>query len=488
MGGNYFYSQLTEAKDGNLIPLCKNSVTGQEIALHSKYNPLREAEGFAAQIDESCLFFVILGIAGGYHIEKILEKNEKCRILAVEDSESSLAFLMKLPLVKKLSKQKRIYFTDIYHLKEMLLTHYKPAIHGNLTILPLRQWESVFSQEACQCKEAITQAIKLLAADFSVQSHFGKIWQKNIISNLSLAEKAKSFDEVCKKTDKMKTAAIIAAGPSLDNNIALLKKKRDSYYIIATDTAYSALTKQNIISDAVVSIDGQQVSHEHYMENLSQKTIFFFDLCANAASVRRAFSITKNIILTESGHPLAQYASLYTGKRTFPHLEAGSGTVTIAAASLAKKIGFKNIEFFGADFSYSGGRAYCKGTYLESQFCIKSNRLETAEKASTALIYRTPVIKKDDGKITTEILEAYRLSLSDYMNKKEVSENTDICKFNLNDFKSRYCNDLRSTFKSENEYDENTYAFTTLLPLCAKLGKDSCFLAYLKTLRYTERV
>ena len=55
------YTALTKAKDGTMVPLCNGSF------LHSQYNPMREAEQFAAQFNDTS-FFVVLGIGGGYHI------------------------------------------------------------------------------------------------------------------------------------------------------------------------------------------------------------------------------------------------------------------------------------------------------------------------------------------------------------------------------------------------------------------------------------
>ena len=490
MNEKIFYSQIIKAKDGNLIPLCKNAETGQESSLHSKYNPIREAGGFAEAADESCNFFIVLGLAGGYHIEKLLEKVHEAKIFAIENTDSDIDFLMRIPLVKKLSSDKRVIISDSAHIEENLLSYYKPAIHGNITILSLRQWESLFSENASRIREKINATIKLLAADYSVQSHFGKIWQKNILSNLSLAEKTLPFQEIKNLADTTKTAAIIAAGPSLNESIKKLKEGK--YFIIATDTAFSALSKQGIQSDAVVSIDGQQVSHQHYMEKFTDKTIFVFDLCANATSVRKAVQNSKKVLLAETGHPLAQYAALYTGKRSFVHLDAGSGTVTIAAASLAKKLGFARVEFFGADFSYINGIPYARGTYFESQFYSRANRFLTAEQYYTAIMYRTETIRLTENKISTEILQAYKKSLEEFTEnsaeKIDYKDGEQNEKFSLKGFKSQYCKDLKSTFRSEHDFDENSYAFTTLLPLCAKLGKNSAFLAYLKTLRYTESI
>ncbi|MCR4823188.1 MAG: DUF115 domain-containing protein [Treponema sp.] len=487
MSSDFCYSQIIEAKDLNLIPLCKNKVTGQEVSLHSKYNPIREAESFAGQTDDSCRFFVILGLAAGYHIEKILEKNPQSKIFVVERSRTEIEFLSEIPSVKKLLKNKRVMISELDKIGENLLLFYKPALHGNLTILSLRQWENIFQEEAKKARESIIEGIKLLSADYSVQCHFGKIWQKNIISNLSLAEKTKSFEEIVKNIDKKKKAAVIAAGPSLDKDLEILKTDQD-YFIIATDTAFSALRERGIFCHAVVSIDAQIFSHEHYMNPLPEETLYVFDLCANSASVRKALKASENVILTESGHPLAQYASLYTGKRAFLHLESGSGTVTIAAASLAKKMGFSKIDFFGADFAYFDGKPYCLGTYLEKQFYSSSRRFRSGDQAYTKLMFRTALIKISENKCTTEILQAYKNSLADFMKKNPEKDEIQKSKFNYEDFKKQYSADLKKTFKSPKDYDEDSYIVTTLLPLCAKMGNASPFLAYLKTLSYTERV
>lgn len=490
--GNFFYSKIIEAKDSNRIPVCQNA-TGQEVTLHSKYNPVREAEGFAANADETSLFFVILGLAGGYHIQKLLEKKLKAHILVVEISQKAIEFLSEIPCVKTLAADKRVTLTSLENLEENILTKYKPAVHGNLTIISLRQWENIFQTEAELARGKIQQAVKLLASDYSVQSHFGKIWQKNILTNLSIAEKTLNFEDVRKTirpVARNKTAVIIAAGPSLNEKIRILRDKRDKYFIIATDTAFSALAKQKIECDAVVSIDGQMVSHQHFMEKLGSNILCVFDLCANSASVRKTVEKSGNVLMAETGHPLAQYASYFSGAQNFLHLEAGSGTVTIAAASLAKSLGFEKIEFFGADFSYIGGLPYARGTYLESQFHSTSTKLSPAEKSYTALMYRTEVIKLSDDRITTEILAAYKNSLDDFLEKKQKTPETgnNPGRFILKDFKCKYCKDLSNTFKSVDDIDTDSFAFTTLLPLIAKLGKNSAFLAYLNTLRYTERV
>ena len=48
-------------------------------------------------------------------------------------------------------------------------------------------WIQENKENIPQIKNDLSLALKKISADFSVQSHFGKIWQHNIFSNLKLS-------------------------------------------------------------------------------------------------------------------------------------------------------------------------------------------------------------------------------------------------------------------------------------------------------------
>lgn len=65
-------------------------------------------------------------------------------------------------------------------------------------------------------------------------------------------------DIVCKKEFEGMPAILIAAGPSLDNNIEKLKQIKDSVFIMAVDTALNTVLKHDIIPDMTISVDGHK--------------------------------------------------------------------------------------------------------------------------------------------------------------------------------------------------------------------------------------
>ena len=476
------YKTLLAARNGSLIPVFQDGK-----AMHSLYNPEREAESFIPAVTMEYPFFFVEGLGGGYHIRALLNRYPASQIIVVEADETAITFVRSIPCVSSVLSDTRVHLFTPETLSGKLKQLYIPALHGDLQILCQRVW----AEENKDCGEAIQAVLHHdlaeISADYSVQCHFGAVWQRNILLNLRLAAKAQQFCHF--PTER--TAAIIAAGPTFDTSVADLIRHRSTYYIIATDTAYRSLVSYGITADAVVSLDGQQVSLYHFTGTTGSSPLFIFDLCANPDAVRHAADAGRSFIFTSSGHPLASYAG------DFPFLEAGAGTVTIAAADFARKAGFSSIAFFGADFSYSKGKPYTKGTYLDTLYACCSNRLSPVEKKFCTLMFRTELIPAEKkGSFTTAVLSSYRETLEVWKNKTAAAATgTFSFSFSKNDFFCRIRNDFNQMQSSP---DRANPLLPALLPLISSIryhdsttGKSHTFqellkLAYSKTVRYTE--
>lgn len=485
---NCSYTKIIRSKSGLKIPL-KN-----EIPLNSKYAPEKEALAFAEQFDYEKTFFIIAGICGGYHLDSLLKKNPARKIIAVESSDSDIGFLRQIPCVEKLEKDGRVVFATVKTLKAEILNNYLPAFYGNLTAAGLRSWKDCFPQSWEKVKNTVDDAVKDIQRDFSVQARFAKVWTHNIFSNLQIFEKAATFSELKNLYAEKKTAAVIAAGPTLDKSIEKLKNAREKYIIIATDTAFSVLLKRGIFPEICVSVDAQMISENHFFNAAKTrgKTIFAFDLSGNSSAVRSVAKQKLPFFFFETGHPLSKAASLFDGKKHFLSLDAGSGTVTVAAYNLAQKIGFSKIELFGADFAYSGGKPYCKGTYLDELYAKDQNRLNPVESAFSKLMYRTELIQTDAQKFTTEVLTGYKKSLEALQNSFQQEEkNAEKSEFNPEEFKS-FLKENLNRLSGDFETDKKNSSFWAILPLAAFYGRfypaqNAFELARQKTLGYTDK-
>lgn len=423
------YAEIKTAKDASPVPVFSNGHPA-----HSLYNPIREAEKCVSTLSAACNFFVLIGLGAGYAAEIILRKNKNAKIIAVEESTCDIEFLKKIPRVQKLLSENisRIFLVPTEKLFDEVKKKYLPAVYGDMEISVLQSWAYENQNGLENARAVLKNALKDIAADYSVQSHFGKIWQRNIINNFKFLSEA----ETSKNTRQMnvpasahdlhlpteKIAFVAAAGPTLDDAIDILRQNRKNYFIISTDTAYSALCACGISSDVVVSIDAQNVSHNHFMLHGKKRPLFVLDASCPVCISQKCAN-DGEILLVCGGHPLAQYYARYTKNMT--QLFSGTGTVTIAAVDFALKAGFTRIEVAGADFAYVNGKSYAHGTYLDALYYANASRIHTVETQYDTLLFRTPLVKKNDdvrGNIaTTSVLESYRKSFEKFLSSVDMN-------------------------------------------------------------------
>lgn len=407
------YKKIEIAKNGTEIPILQN-----DKSVESKYNPQKEAEIIINNIKnepKNYDFFLVLGIASGSLIEQILINFPQAKIIGVEFNQIDIDFLLKIKKVKQLYENENIIFSDIKNLQINLIKNYLPAKYGDLKIIELFGWSLEQKENIIFINNEIKNALKIISSDFSVQAHFGKIWQKNILNNLKILSK-NCNKKININFDTKKTAVIIGAGPSLDFTLQNILKKRDDFFIISTDTAFSTLQKNKIIADVVFSIDGQMISVNHFFMNnlIFNKTLFLFDFCANFSCVNNVKNQKYKFSFFQSGHPFVKFASNFNDF-DFPLINTGSGTVTICALDFAIKSGFTKILVLGADFCYQNGKPYAKGTYFDSLYFCDSNKINTTEHKFSKLMFRTPLIKIDEKKKTTTVLCSYKDSFENYL-------------------------------------------------------------------------
>ncbi|MGN0730087.1 6-hydroxymethylpterin diphosphokinase MptE-like protein [Treponema sp.] len=491
------YSDNTvTAKNGSVVPLFKN---GKPSA--SKYNPDAEQIFFESE-PEGCV--VVAGIAGGFHIEKILNKENVSLVIAVEADNESLEFCRQFPAVKKLEECKKVVMCENKTLKKILCTRYFPALYKNLTLVFNRAWKNENAETAQETASIVKDSAEQILFDYSTQAHFGKIWNRNILLNLKFISdhfEAKNFFAFpVSSSETKKTAAIIAAGPTLDNSIEEIRN--GNFFIVSTDTAFGTLVKHGIIPNAVISIDSQHISSEHFLcgQNKSD-TAFIFDLSANPEFARHAFQSGKRIQFCPGRHPLS---SLATKELGIPEINSGAGTVTIAAADWAKNCGFSKLKFFGADFSYYRGKAYAKGTYLESQFMSNSSRLFPLEEKYCALMFRTELEKIPEKKeaYTSDVLKKYKASLQEwaeancfsikdgiYISDRKVPQQPLQKKFIYSEFISSFLDEMKTLMENpEPDIILQSNTGRAILPVLAFFKNSTLFerlkLAYKQALRY----
>jgi hypothetical protein len=398
--------KFIESRSGLSIPALVDSA-GAAHPLHSLVDPRREGKRLAATLGSEG-FIVIFGLGGAFHVEAALERPETACVTVIDFDIHGVAELLKSRDYIGIFNDPRFRLLvdpGAEALRSHLLERYRPAVCGGIAVLPLRTrtdlGQPLFNDAALHIKSAI----EAVSADYSVQAHFGKRWFSNIIRNLSRAER------ILPALPPIRSAAICAAGPSLDGALPLLKEKKDRPFIIAVDTALPSLLGAGLEPDAVVSIDCQHISYYHFMAGLPGRALLFLDL----ASPPLVASRSEAPYFFSGGHPLTRYLSRRW--RPIPELDTSGANVAYAALSLAEYLGARTIELYGADFSYPEGVAYARGSYIRALFENRHTRIDPLESLHSAFLYRTPLSRQGgegaSWRYETKALTMYRERLEE---------------------------------------------------------------------------
>lgn len=397
---------METSRSGKWVPVLKHE--GRNYYLHSRFDPEKEGNRFLEMYPGGGCF-IFLGLGGGYHIQPFLKRHDISLILIVDKDLTLFKDLLSSMDLRELIFDKRVRFLIDYTPEEMerfLLSEYIPGLSGNLQTVMLRQRLQINQDYFQEISDAVRTTINIIADDFTVQTYFGKKWFTNILANLPKSEASIA------RLKPVKKAIVTAAGPSLEDQIHLIKKQKESAYLIATDTSLPVLLKFDITPDVVVSIDCQDISYHHFIQGYPREVPLVLDLASPPDLTR----YSDNTVFISSSHPLSQYINAHF--RHFPFIDISGGNVAHAAISLGNELGAKEIYLYGADFSYPEGKAYSRGTYVYPYFMTKEDRFSSLESQMFSFMLRNINIEKekvdDYFRYTTKPMISYKNRLEEF--------------------------------------------------------------------------
>jgi hypothetical protein len=396
--------KFLESRSGEVIPALVDR-SGAAHALHSMIDPVREAQRLVATLHDGNSrtaesFVVFLGLGAAFAPAAALNSSDTSHVVVIDYDINGIAELLCSREYITLLQDPR--FTLLIDpppdlIESVILELYKPALCGGIRVLPIRTRTELDKQHFGAAGDAIQRTIEKVSSDYSVQAYFGMRWFANIIRNLGAARLQN------RSAPPIREAAICAAGPSLDDQIPLLREQKEQrdLFVISADTALPALLHRDFRPDAVVSIDCQHISYYHFMGTDCAGIPLFLDI----ASPPMLSEFSGYPFFFSGGHPLATYISQQW--RPLPLLDTSGGNVTYACLSLAESLGAQHITVYGADFSYPAGKTYARGTYMYPYFERRQERRFPLEAHFSTFLYRSPFLNAGPPYETTS-LRLYR--------------------------------------------------------------------------------
>ena len=168
---------------------------------------------------------------------------------------------------------------------------------------------------------------------------------------------------------KGKTALCVLAGPSLTENIEIIKKNQDKFVIFALNPTIKLLDKHNIQPDFIL-----------YIETINNQAQFDYDIVKNSYLIlepycyRGVYNLNSKAIFNYISENTFLNPWVLDCLKIQSNLQT-VGTVSYMALISAFIMGFDEIILIGQDLAYKDGNCYAKGSHYENLKCVFNKEL-----------------------------------------------------------------------------------------------------------------
>ena len=390
------------------------SAGGREIYLHSRVNPERESELLAGRLDPGRWdVLIVLGCGLGYHLAPLEEMLNRFSDVFVIDVLPKIAdvirgngpasFLAASPKVTILAGKSAAEITGFLNARIDM-----DRIKG-ISVLEHPASVRAFGEYYDGVRSAVDGVIQVKAGNKATREAFGARYVANILRNFTLLEGARPVSGLF-GVFRGHPAVLAVSGPSLDADLALMKKEQRRFFVVAVDSALPALLGSGIAPDLVVTVDPQPYVREHFIgcDTGGAPVVCSISSHPSVMALRHRF-------VSLSTHPFAQLADeVYGG--AIGTVDSATGSVAGDAIRLCHACGFTGIGVTGLDFSFSGYAIYARGTAYQKRYAsFFQDRFTTVEGLNCRYIFSSSGGLRSGNKYTRRSFLQYRHTLGEWI-------------------------------------------------------------------------
>lgn len=344
------------------LPIIQIEHNGHMLPIHSKYNPITEAErlvdSYKGQIEQADHIF-FYGVGLGYHVA-LIQKRYPNKIISTYEPITDIYHQFRDYSKKTKVKVEAIENQYIGDSKDQILEnlkHFRPYLAQNIVIIVLPVYEKIVLDSFQQFSTIFQHFIQETRTNTMANLEFNDRWVINMIMNTSWILKTPCIQD--SNLFKDKSVLLVAAGPSLPEELENLRviKEKGLAFIFAVGSANEVLIKNNILPDAVLSYDPSIINYQVFLELAKQ----------HIKSIPLIFGTTV-------GHEILP---LFLGPKVHmvmnrdkfsPYLQGmkfkvinDSSTISNVTLQLLAQLNVGNVILVGQNFAYKNDNYYAQG-------------------------------------------------------------------------------------------------------------------------------
>ena len=381
--------EVVSSKSGDPTLILRRD--GQEAYLHSRYDPLQEAQDLMSRYDDvqGYQHVVFYGIGLGYHIEEFMRRHPEFTFSLYDPN---LSILMKYLSNKSMQSLPLKNLAHIYvenrladipvnvdHILNMFVTK-------KLLLISLPSYERLFREPYNRFSEFFRKVLSNKSFILNVSNFFEKRWIVNSLMNLPvIARTPNLLKDVNKDFFKDKPAVIVAAGPSLYEDIEEIRRIRENglAYVFSVGWGVDSLLAHGVQPHAAFTYDPQEINRKPY-DKMASRGITSIPLVFGT-------SVGFETLLTYQGPKLHFITSRDTTTTNLLKDKKGmelekitdAPSIAVMTLQILISLGCNPIFLAGQNLAYRNGSIQSKGTqdgrYDAAPEAVFQNAIETED-------------------------------------------------------------------------------------------------------------
>ena len=233
----------------------------------------------------------------------------------------------------------------------------------------------------------------------------GSLWVRNLFENLAVLPVSRDFSALAVDGP----VVVAGAGPSIEAALPALSRARESYTLVAADTALPLLMAHSISPDIVVALESQLANIQDFLPSRGRGIRLACELTAHPCTAR--LFPENRFFFSSRFAPLPLFGRLEKAGMLpcpFPAL----GSVGVAAAHAGLRLTAGEVFLIGLDFSFPGSRTHARGTPRHIASLLAASRRHGVGQDAVRSLASRPALRvrgKDGAPLATDsVLRSYR--------------------------------------------------------------------------------
>lgn len=362
---------LEKAKDGN--DTIKYQHSNQNVYIHSKYNPIREAEAIIHKLEENEKIenethVIFYGIGLGYHIEIFAERFPNTYISIVEPSTEVMCYFLDRVSLNKILRNRIVFIQNGDNL-DMFYKKLLDRRDKSLVISELSVYSNIFAKEYDLFLKHIKSTANGARQGLRVNYAFKRRWIVNSVNNFKYVVNTPNILMENNGVFKGKTAILVSAGPSLNYEIENLReiKNKGLAFIFSVGSAINTLVHYDIYPHAMCTYDPQEVNQLAFekVNDLGIDSIPMIFGSSVGYETLTQYPGPKYHMIT-SQDSVSDYFLKMKGDSKI-EIVNDAPSIAVVTLEMMIKLGFSRIVLVGQNLAYLKERYYADGVSYEEE-------------------------------------------------------------------------------------------------------------------------